>query len=215
MYTALLFDLDNTLIDRDAAVKAYYRERLSGMSPSKISLLDELLSRDMSGRGDRGEFMKWYQRNFAPDSTHRELIIEMRFGITTKIRAFSGVKTMLTLLGKTHTLGLLTNGSGEGQRLKLEAAGLARYFDSRHIFISEELYAEKPDPKAFEMALGRIGGEPSSTLMIGDDHLNDIAGAAALGMDTCWVSHGKPYPGEQRPIYTIEKTSGLAEILKP
>lgn len=213
MYHCLIFDLDNTLIDRDAAVKAHYAERLNSFSPSQIHLLEELLHRDRSGYGDRTEFLNWYQKRFAPDASHEELQIEMRFGIVTKIRAFPGMKTMLKTLRKSYILGLLSNGSGEGQRQKLRASGLADCFEPNSIFISGEMNVSKPDPNAFRKALKGLGVVPKTTLMIGDDAVNDITGAAQLGIDTCWISHGKPYAGNRLPTHTIEKPSQLLEIL--
>lgn len=213
MYHCLLFDLDNTLIDRDAAVKAHYAERLNSLSPSRINMLEELLHRDRSGYGDRSEFLNWYQKNFAPEASHEELQIEMRFGIVTKIRAFSGMKSMLKSLGKEYILGLLSNGSGQGQRQKLRGAGLGECFEPNSIFISGEMNVSKPDQNAFRKALKGMGVNPATTLMIGDDAINDVAGAAQLGMDTCWISHGRRFNGNRLPTHIIENALQLPEIL--
>ncbi len=56
---------------------------------------------------------------------------------------------------------------------------------------------EKPEPGAFEFALGRLGAEPPSSWFVGDSVVNDVAPAAALGMrtvlvDRAEVSNGQP-----------------------
>jgi putative hydrolase of the HAD superfamily len=213
MYHCLLFDLDNTLIDRDAAVRAFYTDRLNSFSPSQIDRLEELLRRDRSGYGDRTEFLNWYQKHFAPEASHQELQIEMRFGIVTRIRTFPGVKKMLKNLGKDHIVGLLSNGSGPGQRQKLRDAGLTGCFEPENIFISGEMLHSKPDKLVFRTVLKTLGVTPASTLMIGDDVVNDIAGAESLGIDACWISHGRPFTGNVAPTHTIEKPTQLPEIL--
>lgn len=45
--------------------------------------------------------------------------------------------------------------------------------------------ALKPDPKAFEIALKRLGEEPGNVLFV-DDQRQNLAGAEAVGMGTEW-----------------------------
>ncbi len=63
----------------------------------------------------------------------------------------------------------------------------------------EPVIIGKPNPLLFEMALEQLGCEPEQCLMIGDRPDTDIAGAAALGMQTALVRTGRFAPGEPWP----------------
>jgi putative hydrolase of the HAD superfamily len=81
----------------------------------------------------------------------------------------------------------------------LERYGVAERLDVA-VFSSETGW-RKPHPAIFERALGSLGVEPGRTLFVGDSLVNDVGGAAALGMRTCqalWFaaddSDGAPEP---------------------
>ncbi|OOZ35610.1 HAD-IIA family hydrolase [Solemya velesiana gill symbiont] len=57
----------------------------------------------------------------------------------------------------------------------------------------------KPQPLLYEMAMSRLGVTAEECLMIGDRPDTDIAGAAALGMQTALVRTGRFAPGEDWP----------------
>ncbi|HEX3527451.1 MAG TPA: HAD-IA family hydrolase [Thermoanaerobaculia bacterium] len=62
----------------------------------------------------------------------------------------------------------------------LESLGLARSFDA--IVYSSEVGVEKPDPRIFLSALGRLKVEPAAALHVGDGKVEDAEGAAAAGL---------------------------------
>jgi HAD superfamily hydrolase (TIGR01450 family) len=63
----------------------------------------------------------------------------------------------------------------------------------------EPVVIGKPNPLLFEMALEQLDCVPERCLMIGDRPDTDIAGAAALGMQTALVRTGRFEPGEHWP----------------
>jgi HAD superfamily hydrolase (TIGR01549 family) len=65
----------------------------------------------------------------------------------------------------------------------LEELGVAQRLDVA--IFSSEIGWRKPHPAIFERALEAIGVEAKHALFVGDSLVNDIAGAAALGMHTC------------------------------
>ena len=79
-------------------------------------------------------------------------------------------------------LGIITNGSGETQRAKFKAAGLAEVISADHLWISAEVGTAKPDPAIFLMASQALGEAPEDCLFIGDQEQDDQAAAAAAGM---------------------------------
>jgi putative hydrolase of the HAD superfamily len=46
----------------------------------------------------------------------------------------------------------------------------------------------KPDAPFFHATCARLGVAPPDVLHIGDDPLLDVAGAARVGMRTCWIN---------------------------
>jgi putative hydrolase of the HAD superfamily len=64
----------------------------------------------------------------------------------------------------------------------LESFGIRERFD--HVTTSEDVGHTKPDERMFRDALEATGADPDRTLMVGDRHTHDVAGAAALGIAT-------------------------------
>ena len=67
-------------------------------------------------------------------------------------------------------------------RRELAELGVADRVDA--IVLSGELGARKPDPAPFRRALDDLGVEPAAALFVGDRLVDDIEGAAAVGMAT-------------------------------
>lgn len=112
-------------------------------------------------------------------------------------------------LSKSHTLALATNGVSRVQRPRIEA--LLPYTSA--VFISEEMGCIKPCRVFFEKLLDGLGCRPEGCLMVGDSLSNDIAGAKAVGMHTCWYNpKGKKDSGGTGPLYTVSRLEELASI---
>lgn len=77
-------------------------------------------------------------------------------------------------------VGILTNGPSAWQRRKLELTGIGDLVDA--VAISAELGVAKPDPVAFHRACELLGVPPAATAMVGDSEPFDMAGARAAGL---------------------------------
>ena len=64
----------------------------------------------------------------------------------------------------------------------LETFGVREHFE--HVTTSEDVGHTKPDERMFRDALEATGADPERTLMVGDRHTHDVAGAAELGLGT-------------------------------
>jgi putative hydrolase of the HAD superfamily len=87
----------------------------------------------------------------------------------------------------------------------LDSFGIHDCFD--HITTSEEIGFKKPDARMFEDALAGTDADPERTVMVGDRHRNDIAGAAGVGIGT--VGYGE----EARGPETDHQIEDLRELL--
>ncbi|MHA2021843.1 MAG: HAD family hydrolase, partial [Candidatus Thorarchaeota archaeon] len=52
----------------------------------------------------------------------------------------------------------------------------------------KEIQAFKPKSAPFEYALDKLGAKPENSAMIGDEFLNDMVGAKAIGLKTVWIN---------------------------
>ena len=109
-------------------------------------------------------------------------------------------------------LALLTNGSSEFQRRKIDRFSLEPYFDA--IFVEGELGFGKPDSRVFRAALAALGSDPAESWMVGDSLEADIRPALEIGLTTVWVDHaerGLP-DGAPQPTQRVVSISEIREI---
>lgn len=95
--------------------------------------------------------------------------------------AYDAIKQLKSAGFKTA---LITNGSTDGQRRKIERFCLAPLFDE--IIIDTEVGVSKPDKEIYHIALERLGVLPNEALMIGDKPEWDIIPAHELGIFSVW-----------------------------
>lgn len=101
---------------------------------------------------------------------------------------------LLERLGKRGLeLGLCSNFTHSETALAiLEEAGMAAHL--RATAVSDAVGWRKPRREIFEAALAALGCAPEETLHVGDNLHADVAGAAALGCHTAWVTRRVPDP---------------------
>lgn len=192
---ALLFDLDNTLIDRDAAFLEVLDERFDFTPDERRAAL----AADDHGRRPRAEITEI----FGPWRPIAQ-------AIARRTRPFPEAREVLESLKTRFRLGLVSNGHGPTQREKLARSGLEDLFEV--IVVSQEVGAPKPDPKPFRAALDALGVDAAGTWFVGDNPIADIGGASALGMTTVWRRHGPPDPSVT-PDHEVDDLTELEGLL--
>ena len=85
----------------------------------------------------------------------------------------------LNALRSRFRLAIVSNFDGR-LRMILEQLGISKFF--KHIFVSSELGADKPDPEIFRRALKFIELRPDEVLHVGDDPQRDWQAAEAAGL---------------------------------
>ncbi|HLG55900.1 MAG TPA: HAD family hydrolase [Vicinamibacterales bacterium] len=103
---------------------------------------------------------------------------------------------------------VLTNGVPFAQAAKVRALGLHALVD--HVIYADE-YAQggKPAAEPFMAALRLLEAAPQSAVMVGDNRVNDIEGARAVGMRTILLARGaRP----QRDGGADAVVSGLGDV---
>lgn len=128
------------------------------------------------------------------------------------IAFFPGAReTLRSLKDRGLRLALITNGSRETQRRKIERFALAGFFD--HILVEEEFGVGKPDERIFQAALDKLNVAAPETWMVGDDLQRDIAGARKLGIYSIWVDWRGNGPPPSAPVQPDRIIRNIGELL--
>lgn len=191
-----MLDLDNTLIDRDAAFRSWaaaYVQAHQG-SPEDLSWL---LAADQDGYESRERMADLIGQRFA-DTDTGSVLDDLLLGMVDRIVLDPAVtESLLRARTAGWSLVVVTNGSVAQQERKLLHTGLDRCVDGW--VISEGVGIRKPDPAIFTHALAMTGDEPASAWMIGDSATHDVRGAQAVGVHSVWLGRGRPWPDGLEP----------------
>ncbi|MGW2251560.1 HAD family hydrolase [Kitasatospora sp. NPDC001660] len=192
----LLFDLDNTLLPRDAAFRAWAQDFLSerDLPPGDI---DWFVTLDGGGYVPRSTVLSAVRRRYGLDVSSDDLLDHYRHGINSHIHCPPRhIDALRAARAAGWTLGIVSNGGTGPQLEKIRRTGLGPLVDGW--VISEEASCVKPDPLIFEIAARRCGIPPTGdwaahTWMVGDHAPADIAGAELAGLRSVWLHHGRPW----------------------
>ncbi|MBB6671600.1 HAD family hydrolase [Cohnella nanjingensis] len=123
-----------------------------------------------------------------------------------------GAYELLSDLHGRYRLSVVSNGIGEAQRRRLLSGGADRLFHSIHV--SDEMGVWKPDKAIFDAALVALGVDRSEALFVGDSLTDDYIGAANAGIDFCHYNPRSMAPAEGiAPLYTVHSLRELRELL--
>ena len=196
---AVLFDLDNTLYSRDqtfrAWAEAFIQTHLEVENvPDKKQALDRLIELDNCGMTPRETFFQYLHETYSCLSTPVEqLVLAYPQELSSYIVPDENLSHLLyTLKQAAIPLGIVTNGSLQNQRPKIERLQLDQFTSC--IFIAEAFGFKKPQASIFLAAASSLSVQPEQILFVGDHPYLDIWGAHAVGMRTAWLQQSLPWP---------------------
>ena len=226
-YKFLLFDLDHTLLDFDAAEDIALSQLLKeeGVEdiqaykdyyvPMNKSLWKDLEQKKISKKElVNTRFAKLFA-HFDIEKDGGYLAERYQFFLSKQGQTFPGVEDLLkNLINQGYELYAATNGITYIQTGRLEQSGIAPYF--KEIFISEQLHTQKPDAEFYEKIGIRIPNfDKKYALMIGDSLSADIQGGENAGIDTVWYN---PQHLENKtqaiPTYEVDSYQALLDCLE-
>ncbi len=214
----LVFDLDNTLLDRQATFLRiagnFYEEHLCATtSVTRDNTVAMMVRWDGDGYAKKEEmFARWLNEWPEAGVDMRSLTGWYRSAMVRQVRPDMEVNRLLANLNDRQLpWGIVTNGS-KNQRRKCRAAGLDQL--ASFIIVSEEAGYAKPDPRIFCDALMATGlTSPEQVMFIGDNPLADIDGAKRFGMKATWIRRGRQYPVDlQPPDHVIDFVTDVRHI---
>ena len=107
-------------------------------------------------------------------------------------------------------LALITNGSANIQRLKIDNFNMDRFFD--HVLVEDEFGMGKPEKEVYLHTLDKLGVTPQDAWMVGDNLECDVAGPQRVGIFSIWNDFersGLPDNPVTRPHKIIHSLSEL------
>lgn len=118
----------------------------------------------------------------------------------------------LEYLSGKYRLYILSNGFRELQEQKMRSAGILHYF--RKIVLSEDIGAHKPFPAIFNFAMSATQSEFRTSLMIGDNWKNDVAGARDVEMGQgYYCPDAEPSVLDFQPTFLLRDWKEIKKVL--
>jgi len=209
--TAIVFDLDGTLIDSSRDIWRSINLALKELGLPGVDL--EQVKREI-GPGPSA-FIRSILSDGRLDVADK--LLEVYEGVysrncTQETKLYPGVKEVLEYL-TPYKLALTTN------KPRFIADKILNHFDLagrfRVVLGPEDVVKLKPDPEMILKALDSLDEPPEKAMVIGDTPFDIIAGKRA-GTITCGVTYGYCPPGlleEKKPDFLIDRLDELMRLL--
>lgn len=220
-YQAIIFDLDDTLLDRDKAVEKLFsiilEQCYGNVEPSsRGEMLEKFKVYDNRGYGknDKAEVLESFFEKFPPKHRLPNNSIQ-DFWNNNFPHCFSMDEDMINIINSIKTkvkVAIITNGSTQRQKAKIINAGLNSCFEV--IIISEEVGLRKPDKRIFELALKRLNVQPESAFFVGDNIELDIGGCQNANIKGIWFNpHKAKNESGIKPFAEIDSIGRLLKYI--
>ena len=216
MIEAVLFDLDGTLFDRDAAVAGILAWQAGAFAAAirperSADFIRRVTALDEHGHRDKGEVYDVVVAEFGLDASTRDQLLGSFWAEYPRhCQLGTGVAaTLLELRRRGKRLGIVTNGVASVQNAAIDALDIRGMMDA--VLISETEGLRKPDPEMFRRAAGRVGVALDRCCFVGDHPTVDVAGAMSAGLQAFWKRTS--YWSPSKPLPTIEAVPDLLHLV--
>lgn len=200
MIKAIIFDLDNTLLDfmkmKQFAVKA----AITAMNEAGLNIDEDQAYKDIfelyktKGWENQQVFNDFLMQNFGKVSNKilAAGIVSYRRAREATLVVYPNVnKTLIELIKMGIKLAVVSDAPSREAWMRLYYLNLHHVFDP--VLTYDDSGAHKPSPKPFEMALNILNVNSDEALMIGDWPDRDVVGASQIGMKTIFARYGDTF----------------------
>lgn len=220
MLKAVLFDLDNTLVDfmrfKKRCSEAAIRAMVEAGLPMEEEKARELLFRMYREHGieDQNIFEK-----FLREVQGRVDFRVLAAGIVAYRRVKAGYmtpypsvrSTLISLKEAGLVLGVVSDAPRMQAWLRLAELNLAEFFDV--VVALEDTGKAKPSELPFRQAIEKLGFEAGEVLFVGDNPERDILGAKSVGMHTALAEYGQVAGGKSDPDFVLKRFGDLVGVV--
>ena len=200
MIKAVIFDLDNTLLDfmkmKDYAVKA----AIAGMIEAGLDIdSDESYKTIIGIYEEKG----WENQQVFNDFLNKTIgevnnkylaagIVAYRRAREANLLLYPNVNhTLVELIKMSVKLAVVSDAPSREAWMRIYYLNLHHHFDV--VLTFDDTNARKPSPIPFEMALSQLNIDPKEALMVGDWPERDVVGANKLGIRTIFARYGDAF----------------------
>lgn len=216
MIKAVIFDLDQTLLDREASMQPCLLELYQRYNSSDAPFerfRQRFKALDQFGYGGKEHLFKVLVEEFQLRAKPQTLIREFRAKAWRHCQLFDDAEVVLQALrSEGYKLAIITNGSRQSQRAKLRSTGLLSQVDV--VLISGEEGIKKPHPAIFERGAARLKVDVRDCIFVGDNPRTDMMGAKQVGMKAIWVERRGRTWTEEIELRADWQVSCLKDILE-
>lgn len=224
MYKIILIDLDNTILDFNAAEENSIRylfeiygvennrENLEKYRKINVYMWGELEKGNMSKDEILTKRFEEFFKLFGIEVDGKKAEDVFRSHLDRNSQLIDGAFELLLELKKMDKkIYTASNGVYSTQIKRMTDSKIYNLFDGH--FISEKVGFEKPDRRFFEYCFKNIdGANLKNMLMVGDRIESDINGAKNFGIDSCYFDRKGTMNGKFA-TYTISNLTDLLKIV--
>ncbi|NLI10118.1 MAG: HAD-IA family hydrolase [Elusimicrobia bacterium] len=222
MIKAVIFDIDNTLMDfmrmKRAAVDAAVDAMIdAGLNVKKEEMIEKIFNVYwQEGIEDQNIFDKVLTKEFG-QVDYKILaagIIGYKRAKEGHMTLYPHVKlTMTELMKMGIRMGVVSDAPRLPVWLRIVGLGLHHYFEN--VVSYDDTGERKPSTKPFKKILELMKLKPDEALMLGDWAERDIVGAKNVGMVTAWARYGNQFDTKiSGADYEIDDIYQLINIVK-
>lgn len=190
MIKAIIFDLDNTLIDRQKAFREMLDRKFHQLFEDETliqEMIKDIIEWDNNGTVERiVVFKKWAEKYNVTKISAEQLDKEWSDESGSVAFLYDDVRETLTELKKKYKIAILSNGNKTSQRRKLSTIDIYDLLD--YSLISGEFICRKPDKEIFEYTAKQLGLETNECVYVGDNYKIDVLGSKNAGMLPVFIS---------------------------
>lgn len=225
MIKAILFDIDNTLVDFmkmkrkscEAAVEAMIS---AGLKMEKEDAMKEIYAiYAKKGMEYRDVFEKIIKKSNGKIDYKimASGVLAYRLVKEEQVIPYEGVISTLKALKKKYKLAVVSDAPAMKAWTRLIMAKLDGFFDL--VLTKSDVKRQKTSTVPFNAALKHFNIEPEEAIMVGDRIERDIQTPKKLGIKTCFARYGvedlkKPANGKSGADFEINEFKDLIGILK-
>jgi len=222
MFKAILFDLDNTLIDFTNMKRVSCEAAITAMIGGGLPLKKEKAYKELFtlygiyGIENTKIFQKFLKK-FLGKIDYRILskgISAYRRVQTSFLQPYPDVRsTLIKLKERGLTLGIVSDAPRIKAWVRLGETNLEDFFDV--VITLGDTKKPKPHKKPFQKAIKELNLDASEILFVGDNPKRDIFGARKSGMKTALAKYGQVFQSKTiKADYELKKFSDLLKIEK-
>ena len=195
MIKAILFDLDQTLLDRMGALKRFLNWQVNFLQlvphAQKQQFIQRFIMLDANGSVWKDVVYQQLIAEFKITQFSVDFLLDMYLHDFNRFcLAFEGVEHSIQMLYQAgYRLGLVSNGKTPFQEQNFQALGLTEYFSS--VLVSEAVGLRKPELAIFELASQQLAVQAEQCIFVGDNEHADILGAKKANMKTIFFNQNR------------------------